>query len=41
MHIDYAEIEGQQILIIIDVHSKWIDVIPVSKPTADVTIEVL
>ena len=41
VHIDYAEIEGQQVLIIIDVHSKWIDAIPVSKPTANGTIDAL
>ena len=33
IHIDYAEIEGYQVLVIIDIHSKWIEAIPLRSTT--------
>ena len=41
IHIDYAEIEGCQVLVIIDIHSKWIEAIPLRNATAATTIEAL
>ena len=41
IHIDYAEIEGYQVLVIIDIHSKWIEAIPLKTATAATTIEAL
>lgn len=41
VHIDFAEIEGWQVLVIIDVHSKWIEAIPLRKATAATTISSL
>ena len=38
LHIDFAEIEGLQVLIIIDVHSKWIEAKPLHTATAATTI---
>ena len=40
-HIDYADIEGHQVLVIIDVHSKWIEAIPMHSATADITVNAL
>ena len=34
-HINYAKIEGHQVLVIIDVHSKWIEAVPLHSATAD------
>ena len=41
LHIDFAEIEGFQVLVIIDVHSKWIEAIPLRNATATTTIQAL
>ena len=41
IHIDYAEIEGHQVLVIVDIHSKWIEAIPLKVATATTTIGVL
>ena len=41
LHIDFADIEGWQVLVIIDVHSKWIEVVPLWKATAATTVSVL
>ena len=41
LHIDYVEIEGHQVLVIIDVHSKWIEAVPMHSATADTTINAL
>ena len=41
LHIDFAEIEGLQVLIIIDVHSKWIEAKPLHTATAATTIQAL
>ena len=41
LHIDFAEIEGLQVLIMIDVHSKWIEAKPLHTATASTTIQAL
>ena len=41
LHIDFAEIEEFQVLVIIDVHSKWIEAIPLRNATATTTIQAL
>ena len=41
VHIDFAEIEGWQVLVIIDVHSKWIEAVPLQKATAATTVSAL
>ena len=41
LHIDYAEIEKQNLLIVIDSHSKWVEVFPMNKTTSSKTIDVL
>lgn len=41
IHIDYVEIEGYQVLVIIDIHSKWIEAIPLKTATATTTIDAL
>ena len=41
IHIDYAEIEGYQVLVIIDIHSKWIEAIPLRTATAATSIEAI
>ena len=41
LHIDYAEIEKQNLLIVIDSHSKWVEVFPMQKTTSSKTIDVL
>ena len=41
LHIDFAEIEGFQVLVIIDVHSKWIEAVPLRSATATTTIQAL
>ena len=41
LHIDFAEIEGFQVLVIIDVHSKWIEAIPLRNAMATTTIQAL
>ena len=38
-HIDFAEIEGFQVLVIIDVHSKWIEATPLHSATVTTTSE--
>ena len=38
LHLDFAEIEGWQVLVIVDVHSKWIEAMPLHKATAATTI---
>ena len=37
IHVDFAEIEGYQVLIIIDAHSKWIEAIPLCQATTATT----
>ena len=41
IHVDYAEIEIYQVLVIIDIHSKWTEAIPLRTATAATTIEAL
>ena len=41
IHIDFAEKDGVNYLIIVDSHSKWLEVVPVRSTTASKTIDVL
>ena len=41
LHIEFAEIEGFQVLVIIDVHSKWIEAILFCNAAATTTIQEL
>ena len=41
LHVDFAEIEGWQVLVIIDVHSKWIKAVPLRRATAETTVSAL
>ena len=41
IHIDYAEVKGQLFLLMVDSHSKWMEVFPMRSTTAEATIEVL
>ncbi|XP_048247554.1 uncharacterized protein K02A2.6-like [Haliotis rufescens] len=42
LHIDYAgPLQGQMFLIIVDSHSKWMDVFPVNSATTSATLECL
>ena len=41
IHVDFAEIEGYQVLIIIDVHSKWIEAVPLHQATTATTLQAL
>lgn len=38
LHIDYAFIEGQDVLVVVDAHSKWIEAVRVGKSTAAATV---
>ena len=38
IYIDYAEKEGQHFLVVVDSHSKWLEVVTVSGSTASSTI---
>ena len=42
LHLDYAgPVKGQYFLIVVDAHSKWVEVIPTSGPTTKETIKAL
>ena len=41
IHVDFAEVKGQQFFIIVDSHSKWLEVFPMTTTTATATINVL
>ena len=41
VHVDFAEIKGQQYLLVVDSHSKWLEVFPMASTTAECTIEVM
>ena len=41
IHVDFAEVKGQQFLIIVDSHSKWLEVFPMTTTTATAAISVL
>lgn len=41
VHIDYATIESQEVLIVVDAHSKWIEAVRVNRATAAATVTVM
>ena len=42
LHLDYAgPLENKMFLVVIDAHSKWLDVFPVSSATSEVTMDKL
>ena len=41
IHVDYASVEGQNVLILVDAHSKWIEAIPTSSMTAGMTVRTM
>ena len=41
VHVDFGEFEKQQLFVLVDVHSGWIEVAPMNSTTAEKTIEVL
>ena len=41
IHIDFAECQGKQYLIVIDSHSKWLDVVPTPGTTSQNAIQAL
>ena len=41
IHVDFTEIEGYQVLIIIDVHSKYIEAMPLHQTTTATTFQAL
>lgn len=41
MHIDYTEIKGHHILLVVDSYSKWLEVFPMRSTTSESTISVL
>ena len=41
LHLDFAETEGWQVSVTVDVHSKWIEAIPLHKATAATKISTL
>ena len=41
IHLDFAEIKGQNFLIVVDSYSKWLEVFPMRQTKASDTIEVL
>ena len=41
LHVDFAELEGQQLFIIIDSHSKWVEVFPWQKTTPKQILDIL
>lgn len=41
IHVDFAEKDGQMFLLVVDSHSKWLEVIPMGSTTASKTIETL
>lgn len=41
LHIDYATIENEEVLIIVDAYSKWVDAVRVNRATASATIAVM
>ena len=40
-HVDYAEVKGQQFLLLVHSHSEWMEVFPMTSTTANATIEAL
>ncbi|XP_036845205.1 uncharacterized protein K02A2.6-like [Oncorhynchus mykiss] len=41
IHVDYAKIDKQHFLVVVDVHSKWMEVFPTQLTTAEKTINLL
>ena len=41
LHIDYATIDNQEVLIVVDAHSKWIEAVRVHRATASATVTVM
>ena len=41
IHVDYAEVKGQQFLLVVNSHSKWMEVFPMTSTTTNATIEAL
>jgi hypothetical protein len=41
IHVDFAEVDGQSFLLVVDSHSKWLEVFPLESTTAAVTIATL
>ena len=41
LHLDFAQIEGQEVLIVVDAHSKWIEALPMRSTTAEATVKVM
>ncbi|XP_038060452.1 uncharacterized protein K02A2.6-like [Patiria miniata] len=41
LHIDYALVEGREVLIVVDAHSKWIEAVPVNSASSASTIKVM
>ena len=41
IHVDYAEVKGQQFCLVVDSHCKWMEVFPMTSTTANATIEAL
>ena len=41
IHVVYAEVKGQQFILVVDSHSKWMEVFPMTSTTANATIEAL
>ena len=41
IHVDFAEVKGQQFLLVVDSHSKWMEVFPMTSTTANATIVAL
>ena len=41
IHVDYTEVKGQQFLLVINSHSKWTEVFPMTSSTANSSIEAL
>ena len=38
LYVDYVDIEGHQVLLIINIHLKWIEAVPMHSATADTTV---
>ncbi|XP_033099940.1 uncharacterized protein K02A2.6-like, partial [Anneissia japonica] len=41
LHVDYAELKGQHLFIVIDSHSKWVEVYPMKITTTNKTLDIL
>ena len=41
IHIEFLEIRGQQFLLIVDSHSKWMEVFPMTSTTVSATVNIL